>query len=236
MFSPNQHAVNGSVPAVRLPTYRSRHGPSAQSRCFPGRWRATTNCSSYAARIHVPSLTLMMRSARSSHSIASVTAAPNTRPAWQQRSPPTGHNGPRRPWKRPRREEVCTWIPIELFADEHKLILHARICILRCPQLRIAVSVVANNPELGSANTNTVRSTLGPVSASRVRLHVTMLATQRAFAPEGYTRQTADVSVSLTLLCTGQATAPTNQRLFTVAPVSFCQLRRYRFIVRDSTD
>ena len=143
MFSPNQHAVNGSVPAVRLPTYRSRHGPSAQSRCFPGRWRATTNCSSYAARIHVPSLTLMMRSARSSHSIASVTAAPNTRPAWQQRSPPTGHNGPRRPWKRPRREEVCTWIPIELFADEHKLILHARICILRCPQLRIAVSVEA---------------------------------------------------------------------------------------------
>ena len=145
MFSPNQHAVNGSVPAVRLPTYRSRHGPSAQSRCFPGRWRATTNCSSYAARIHVPSLTLMMRSARSSHSIASVTAAPNTRPAWQQRSPPTGHNGPRRPWKRPRREEVCTWIPIELFADEHKLILHARICILRCPQLRIAVSVEARS-------------------------------------------------------------------------------------------
>ena len=144
MFSPNQHAVNGSVPAVRLPTYRSRHGPSAQSRCFPGRWRATTNCSSYAARIHVPSPTLMMRSARSSHSIASVTAAPNTRPAWQQRSPPTGHNGPRRPWKRPRREEVCTWIPIELFADEHKLILHARICILRCPQLRIAVSVEAS--------------------------------------------------------------------------------------------
>ena len=165
MFSPNQHAVNGSVPAVRLPTYRSRHGPSAQSRCFPGRWRATTNCSSYAARIHVPSLTLMMRSARSSHSIASVTAAPNTRPAWQQRSPPTGHNGPRRPWKRPRREEVCTWIPIELFADEHKLILHARICILRCPQLRIAVSVEAMHISGSTAQSRNV----GPLTSFQSR-------------------------------------------------------------------